>query len=80
MRRGGRVRRPVAEALVEAGADPDRALPDGTTPLERAVAGGSQAVFSAVLGTEPRLRLPENARERLLALARRECAERCPGA
>ncbi|WP_328360153.1 ankyrin repeat domain-containing protein [Streptomyces sp. NBC_00445] len=62
---------PVAEALVEAGADPDRALPDGTTPLERAVVGGSPAVFSAVLGTEPRLRLPEEARERLLALARR---------
>jgi hypothetical protein len=62
---------PVAEALVEAGADPDRALPDGTTPLERAVVGGSPAVFAAVLGTEPRLRLPEDARERLLALARR---------
>ncbi|GAB7106701.1 hypothetical protein JCM4814A_50150 [Streptomyces phaeofaciens JCM 4814] len=61
---------PVAEALVEGGADPDRVLPDGTTPLWRAVDGGSPAVFSAVLGKEPRLRLPETARERLLALAR----------
>lgn len=26
----------VAEALVEGGADPDQALPDGTTPLVRA--------------------------------------------
>ncbi len=61
---------PVAEALVEGGADPDRVLPDGTTPLWRAVDGGSPAVFSAVLGKEPRLRLPEADRERLLALAR----------
>ncbi|WP_328557956.1 ankyrin repeat domain-containing protein [Streptomyces sp. NBC_00358] len=61
---------PVAEALVEGGADADQVLPDGTTPLWRAVDGGSPAVFSAVLGKEPRLRLPEAARERLLALAR----------
>ncbi|MFI0714463.1 ankyrin repeat domain-containing protein [Streptomyces inhibens] len=61
---------PVAEALMEGGADPDRVLPDGTTPLWRAVEGGSPAVFSRVLGNEPRLRLPEPARERLLALAR----------
>ncbi|MFD0146996.1 MULTISPECIES: HEAT repeat domain-containing protein [unclassified Streptomyces] len=61
----------TARALVEAGADPDRELPDGTTPLSRAVAGGSPAVVDAVLGPEPRLRLPEPARERLLALARR---------
>ncbi|WP_031480759.1 HEAT repeat domain-containing protein [Streptomyces bicolor] len=61
---------PVAEALVEGGADPDRVLPDGTTPLWRAVDGGSPATFSAVLGKEPRLRLPEAARDRLLALAR----------
>ncbi|MFF3379744.1 HEAT repeat domain-containing protein [Streptomyces sp. NPDC002680] len=60
----------VAEVLVEGGADPDRVLPDGTTPLWRAVDGGSPAVFSAVLGKEPRLRLPEADRERLLALAR----------
>ncbi|MGW2627880.1 HEAT repeat domain-containing protein [Streptomyces chattanoogensis] len=61
---------PVAEALVEGGADPDQVLPDGTTPLWRALDGGSPAVFSAVLGKEPRLRLPEAARERLLASAR----------
>ncbi|MFI7408554.1 HEAT repeat domain-containing protein [Streptomyces sp. NPDC049627] len=61
---------PVAEALVKGGADPDRVLPDGTTPLERAIDGGSPAVFSAVLGAEPRLRLPEDARERLLGRAR----------
>ncbi|MFJ9250934.1 hypothetical protein [Streptomyces sp. NPDC101776] len=60
----------VAEALVEGAADPDRVLPDGTTPLGRAVDGGSPALFSAVLGKEPRLRLAEGARERLLALAR----------
>ncbi|WP_416960824.1 ankyrin repeat domain-containing protein [Streptomyces sp. Agncl-13] len=60
----------VAEVLVEGGADPDRVLPDGTTPLGRAVDGGSPALFSAVLGKEPRLRLTETARERLLALAR----------
>ncbi|MGW0569480.1 HEAT repeat domain-containing protein [Streptomyces tauricus] len=61
---------PTAETLVQAGADPDRTLPDGTTPLWRAVDSGSPAVFSAVLGDEPRLRLPETVRERLLALAR----------
>jgi hypothetical protein len=61
---------PVAEALVEGGADPDRVLPDGTTPLWRAIEGGS-AVFSAVLGKEPRLRLPEATRERMLAAWRR---------
>ncbi|GGQ64904.1 hypothetical protein [Streptomyces pilosus] len=61
----------VAAVLVEGGADPDRVLPDGTTPLWRAVDGGSPAVLTAVLGDEPRLRLPEEARERLLALARR---------
>ncbi|MEV7671385.1 ankyrin repeat domain-containing protein [Streptomyces sp. NPDC088752] len=59
----------VAEALVEGGADPDRELPDGTTPLVRAVDGGSPAVAGAVLGREPRLRLPEAERGRLLALA-----------
>ncbi|MFJ8545881.1 HEAT repeat domain-containing protein [Streptomyces sp. NPDC093586] len=60
----------VADALVEGGADPDRILPDGTTPLWRAVDGGSPAVVTAVLGEEPRLRLSQDARERLLALAR----------
>ncbi|MFD7441099.1 HEAT repeat domain-containing protein [Streptomyces sp. NPDC059909] len=61
---------PVAEALMEGGADPDRPLPDGTTPLLRAIDLGSPAVFSTVLGGEPRLRLPEEARERHLTLAR----------
>ena len=61
---------PVAKALVEGGADADRVLPDGTTPLWRAIDGGSPAVFSAVLGTEPRLRLSQATRERMLALAR----------
>lgn len=60
----------VAEELAAGGADPDRVLPDGTTPLWRAVDGGSLAVFSAVLGPEPRLRLPQAERERLLTLAR----------
>ncbi|MEV5986113.1 HEAT repeat domain-containing protein [Streptomyces sp. NPDC052051] len=60
----------VAEALVEGGADPDRVLPDGTTPLSRAVDGGSPAVFSAVLGKDPGVRLDQAARERLLASAR----------
>ncbi|MFD5015865.1 HEAT repeat domain-containing protein [Streptomyces chartreusis] len=61
---------PVAAALVEGGSDPDLPLPDGTTPLWRAVDGGSAAVFSAVLGREPRLRIPEPDRDRLLAFAR----------
>ncbi|WP_323180230.1 ankyrin repeat domain-containing protein [Streptomyces sp. NBC_01363] len=60
----------VTGALVEGGADPDRLLPDGTTPLWRAVDGGSPAIVSAVLGDEPRLRLSEASRERLLVLAR----------
>ncbi|MFF9759234.1 ankyrin repeat domain-containing protein [Streptomyces caelestis] len=60
----------VADVLVEGGADPDRVLPDGTTPLWRAVDGGSPAVLTAALGDEPRSRLPEATRERLLGLAR----------
>ncbi|MFC9312943.1 HEAT repeat domain-containing protein [Streptomyces nigra] len=60
----------VAGELVEGGADPDRGLPEGTTPLWRAVDSGSPALVTAVLGNEPRLRLPEETRERLLALAR----------
>ncbi|MFE1547730.1 HEAT repeat domain-containing protein [Streptomyces sp. NPDC058718] len=60
----------VAWALVGGGADPDRKLPDGTTPLIRAIEGGSPAMTEAVLGREPRLRLPEADREQLLALAR----------
>ncbi|MFE5773043.1 HEAT repeat domain-containing protein [Streptomyces sp. NPDC056485] len=60
----------AAEALVEAGADPDRALADGTTPLLRAVEGGSPAVVRALLGDDARLRLPETERARLLEAAR----------
>ncbi|MEW1691448.1 ankyrin repeat domain-containing protein [Streptomyces sp. NPDC091265] len=61
----------VAEALVEGGADPDQKLPDGTTPLVRAIDSGSPTVVTAVLGREPRLRLPEAERLQLLTLARR---------
>ncbi|WYB29690.1 hypothetical protein V6574_05210 [Streptomyces sp. SM1P] len=60
----------VAGALVEGGADPDHGLPDGTTPLVRAVDGGSPAMVTAVLGREPGLRLAESRRTHLLALAR----------
>jgi hypothetical protein len=60
----------TAEALVEAGADSDRELPDGTTPLLRAVDRGSPAMVEAVLGKDPRLRIAESARQRLLDLAR----------
>ncbi|MER5762088.1 HEAT repeat domain-containing protein [Streptomyces sp. NPDC002082] len=60
----------AAEALVEAGADPDRVLPDGTTPLLRAVEGGSPAVVAVLLGDDARLRLPEAERGRLLDAAR----------
>ncbi|MFK0017732.1 HEAT repeat domain-containing protein [Streptomyces sp. NPDC090798] len=61
---------PVAEALVTSGADPDRLLPEGDTPLRRAVDGGSPAVVSALLGEDPLKRLSEAARAGLLALAR----------
>ncbi|WP_406512524.1 HEAT repeat domain-containing protein [Streptomyces sp. NBC_00161] len=58
----------VAEALVAGGADPDRELPDGTTPLLRAVEGGSPATVRALRGEV--LRLSAAQRERLLAAAR----------
>ncbi|MFD8861047.1 HEAT repeat domain-containing protein [Streptomyces vinaceus] len=61
----------AAEALVGAGADPDRVLPDGTTPLLRAVESGSPAVVRALLRDDARLRLPEAERARLLETARR---------
>lgn len=67
---------PVAGALVGAGADPDRVLPDGTTPLLRAIEGGSYAVFSAVKGLDPGLRLRGPAADRALATARSRY-ERC---
>ncbi|WP_327254336.1 HEAT repeat domain-containing protein [Streptomyces sp. NBC_01244] len=60
----------AATELVRAGADPDRVLPDGTTPLLRAVEGGSPAVVTALLGDDARLRLPEAERGRLLDAAR----------
>jgi hypothetical protein len=60
----------VAEALMDGGADPDRELPDGSTPLWRALDSGSPAVFESVLGKDPLLRLPELEREQLLARAR----------
>lgn len=64
----------VARVLMEGGAHPDRALPDGTTPLTRAVESGSPAVVAEVRGHEPRLRLAEDERTRLLDLARSWCA------
>ncbi|MFE4547057.1 hypothetical protein [Streptomyces sp. NPDC056785] len=59
-----------AGALTGGGADPDHELPDGTTPLLRAVDLGSPALVEAVLGDDPRTRLTEGARKRLLDLAR----------
>ncbi|MCJ0874180.1 HEAT repeat domain-containing protein [Streptomyces sp. AP-93] len=61
----------AAGELVGAGADPDRVLPDGTTPLLRAVEGGSPAVVTALLGDDARPRLPEAERGRVLEAARR---------
>ncbi|WP_329528739.1 HEAT repeat domain-containing protein [Streptomyces sp. NBC_01462] len=60
----------TAGALTDGGADPDRVLPDGSTPLLRAVDLGSLALVQAVLGDDPKLRLTENTRKRLLDLAR----------
>ncbi|MFI2205536.1 HEAT repeat domain-containing protein [Streptomyces sp. NPDC020192] len=60
----------TAEALTEGGADSDSELPDGTTPLLRAVDLGSPALVDAMLGKDPRLRLAEADRKRLLDLAR----------
>ncbi|MFF7586480.1 HEAT repeat domain-containing protein [Kitasatospora purpeofusca] len=60
----------TAGVLVDGGADQDFELPDGGTPLLRAVDTGSPALVSAVLGKEPRLRLPEASRRELLDLAR----------
>ncbi|CAM5567111.1 HEAT repeat domain-containing protein [Streptomyces purpurascens] len=60
--------KPVAEALIEAGAAPLRRLPDGSTPLLRAVDGGSYALTNALLRHRVPLPLPD--REELLARAR----------
>ncbi|MFB4425765.1 ankyrin repeat domain-containing protein [Streptomyces sp. QL37] len=61
---------PVAEALVAGGADPYRRLPDGSTPLRRAVDGGCVAGVDALLdGTGPVI--DAAARTELLDRARR---------
>jgi hypothetical protein len=58
----------VAFALVQGGADPLRPLPDGTTPLLRAVDGGSELITHTLL-PEP-VRADASLREELLARAR----------
>ncbi|KIF78754.1 hypothetical protein QR77_11835 [Streptomyces sp. 150FB] len=60
----------TADALTDSGADPDAVLPDGTTPLLRAVDLGSPALVGATLGKDPGLRIAEAERNRLLDLAR----------
>ncbi|MFD8236017.1 hypothetical protein ACFV20_29555 [Streptomyces sp. NPDC059696] len=60
---------PVAEALLEGGADPLRPLPDGSTPLTRAVDGGSHLLVHALATS--RTPLPAPARTDMLARARR---------
>ncbi|MDX3382422.1 hypothetical protein PV682_13255 [Streptomyces niveiscabiei] len=62
----------AAERLMyDDGADPDELLPDGTTPLSRAVDSGSPSLVLTLLGKDPCLRLPQPDRARLLASARR---------
>ncbi|MFD5158924.1 HEAT repeat domain-containing protein [Streptomyces hawaiiensis] len=61
--------RPVAEALLQAGADPLRRLPDGSTPLTRAVDGGSHLLTHALATS--RIPLPAPVRAEVLARARR---------
>ncbi|MEV5102680.1 HEAT repeat domain-containing protein [Streptomyces massasporeus] len=59
----------VADALLQAGADPLHPLPDGSTPLTRAVDGGAHLLVHALAtGRSP---LPAPARAELLARARR---------
>ncbi|MCX2182562.1 HEAT repeat domain-containing protein [Streptomyces sp. SKN60] len=60
----------VAEELAMGGADPNRLLPDGSTPLLRAIEGGSPAVVSATLAHDPGPRLRGPAGDRALAAAR----------
>ncbi|MEU6556103.1 ankyrin repeat domain-containing protein [Streptomyces sp. NPDC046915] len=57
----------ITRALVDAGADPLRPLPDGSTPLLRAVDGGSVEMVDELL--DPR-RIPAPLRAELLARAR----------
>ncbi|MEU6685638.1 HEAT repeat domain-containing protein [Streptomyces sp. NPDC046832] len=59
----------VADALLQAGADPLRPLPDGSTPLTRAVDGGSHLMTHALATS--RIPLPAPARADMLARARR---------
>ncbi|MER7478602.1 hypothetical protein ABTX60_13240 [Streptomyces sp. NPDC126510] len=61
--------RPVAEALLQAGADPMRPLPDGSTPLTRAVDGGSHLLTHALATS--RIPLSAAARADVPARARR---------
>ncbi|MFF7737938.1 HEAT repeat domain-containing protein [Streptomyces sp. NPDC007984] len=60
---------PVADALLQGGADPLRPLPDGGTPLTRAVDGGAHLLVHAL--ATGRIPLPAPARADLLARARR---------
>ncbi|MFJ7293683.1 hypothetical protein [Streptomyces collinus] len=59
----------VADALLKAGADPLRPLPDGSTPLTRAVDGGSHLLALALATGRKPLTAP--ARADMLARARR---------
>ncbi|MFG3272638.1 hypothetical protein [Streptomyces luteogriseus] len=63
---------PVAEALLGGGADALHPLPDGSTPLTRAVDGGSHLLVHALATSRIPLSVP--ARADMLARARR-CAE-----
>ncbi|MFJ9446938.1 hypothetical protein ACIRRH_34540 [Kitasatospora sp. NPDC101235] len=60
----------TAEVLVDGGANQDLELPDGSTPLVRAVDTGSPTLVTVVLGDAPRLRVPEASQRQLLDLAR----------
>ncbi|MFJ1796804.1 HEAT repeat domain-containing protein [Kitasatospora griseola] len=61
----------TAQVLVDGGADQDRKLPDGGTPMLRAVDTGSPMLVSSMLEDDPRLRRPEASQRQLLDLARR---------
>ncbi|WP_262418774.1 HEAT repeat domain-containing protein [Streptomyces sp. SP2-10] len=63
----------TAHALTDGGADSCVVLPDGTTPLMRAVDLGSPALVGATLGRDPGLRITAAEKQRLLALARHWC-------
>ncbi|MEU0892898.1 HEAT repeat domain-containing protein [Streptomyces massasporeus] len=59
----------VADALLQAGADPQHPLPDGSTPLTRAVDGGSHLLTLALATGRKPLTAP--ARADMMARARR---------